>query len=159
MEHSNFNIMKRFLAIFLITLMFACGQDNSSPNEILEASPYLIGKWEGAGGFFDKDLNKIMGEVPIKINITSPEDITVTIGEAGLKEIEMHKTNYGIELKGLLDKNIKDGIDLNKDHVIFLLVFQGENLRDLKMIDANFHVKTNYFFDFSMRVGGVMLKK
>ena len=151
--------MKRFLAIFLIVLMFSCVQDNSSPKEILDASPFLIGKWEGTGGFFDKDLNNIMGEVSIKINITSPEHITVAIGEARLKEIEMHKTNYGIELKGLLDKNIKDSIDLNKDHVIFLLVFQGENLEDLKVIDANFHVKTNYFFDFSMRVGGVMLKK
>jgi len=151
--------MKRFFAVFLIALMLACNQDNSSTALILEKNPHLIGEWTGIGGFMDRDLSNKMKEVPVQIKIFSTDHISAKIGEAHLMEIELRKASYGIDLKGVLDKKIKDSIDFNKDHVIFLLVLPDENLQDLKVIDANFHVKTNYFFDFSMRVGGVMLKK
>ena len=56
MEDSNLKIMKRIFSGFLIALMFACGQDNSSKEEILDANPYLIGEWIGTGGFMDRFL-------------------------------------------------------------------------------------------------------
>lgn len=159
MEDSKLKIMKRIFPVFLIALMFACGQNNSSEEEILDANPYLIGEWTGAGGFLDRDLAHTMGEVAIEIKISSDDPISAKIGEAHLQDIELSKASYGIDLKGALDKKIKDGIDFDKDHVIFLLVLPDGNLKDLKLIDANFHAKTNYFFDFNMKVGGVMLRK
>lgn len=151
--------MKRIFSGFLIALMFACGQDNSSKEEILDANPYLIGEWIGTGGFMDRDLANTMAEVAIEIKITSADGISAKIGEAHLQDIELSKASYGIDLKGVLDKKIKDSLDFDKDHVIFLLVLPDGNLQDLKLIDANFHAKTNYFFDFNMKVGGVMLRK
>jgi hypothetical protein len=100
-----------------------------------------------------------MGEVPVEIILAADYKISAKIGEAYLTEVEIAKANYGIELRGVLDAKIKETIDFDKDHVIFLLVLQNENPQNLEVIDANFHVKSNYIFDFDMRVGGVMLRK
>lgn len=105
------------------------------------------------------DFAKSMGEVPVEIILAADNTISAKIGEAHLTEIEIAKAKFGIELRGVLDTKIKDAVDFDKDHVIFLLVLPDENLQKLELIDANFHVKTNYAFDFSMRVGGVMLRK
>jgi len=42
---------------------------------------------------------------------------------------------------------------------LILFVVPEENREDMTTADANFHVKSNYTFDFGMRVGGVMLTK
>lgn len=151
--------MKRFFVLCFITLSVSCGHDKSSPKEILDSHPYLIGEWLGVGGFMHVDFAKSMGEVPVEIILAADYKISAKIGEAHLKEIEVATANYGIELRGVLDSKIKDTIDFDKDHVVFLLVLPDENRQNLNLIDANFHVKSNYAFDFDMRVGGVMLRK
>jgi hypothetical protein len=150
--------MRRFLVLCFITLFISCGHDRSSPKEILDSNPYLIGKWSGTGGFLHVDFAKSMGEVPVEIILAADNTISAKIGEAHLTEIEIAKANYGIELRGVADAKIKDDSNFDKDHEIILLVLPDNN-QNIDLIDANFHVKTNYFFDFSMRVGGVMLKK
>ena len=151
--------MKRFFMLCCIAFFISCGHDKSSPKEILDSHPFLIGEWSGVGGFMHMDFAKSMGEVPVEIILAADYKISAKIGEAHLTEIEIARSNYGIELRGVLDAKIKDAVDFDKDHVIVLLVLPDENLQKLELIDANFHVKTNYAFDFSMRVGGVMLHK
>ncbi|MDN3643324.1 hypothetical protein QWY87_11465 [Lutimonas halocynthiae] len=151
--------MKQFFLLCFIVLFTSCAHDKSSPEEILDSHPYLIGEWSGVGGFMHVDFAKSMGEVPVEINIAAYNNISAKIGEAHLIQIEIAKANYGIELRGVLDARIKETIDFEKDHVVFLLVLPDENRQNLKVIDANFHVKSNYAFDFGMRVGGVMLRK
>jgi len=46
-----------------------------------------------------------------------------------------------------------------KDHLIILLVTPLKDKDGALVSDANFHLKSNYVWDFTMRVGGVMLKK
>jgi len=151
--------MKQFFLLCFIVFLISCGHDKSSPKEILDSHPYLIGEWSGVGGFMHVDFAKSMGEVPVEIILAADYKISAKIGEAYLTEVEIAKANYGIELRGVLDAKIKETIDFDKDHVIFLLVLQNENPQNLEVIDANFHVKSNYIFDFDMRVGGVMLRK
>lgn len=151
--------MKQFSLLCFFVFFISCGHDKSSPKEILDSHPYLIGEWSGVGGFMHVDFAKSMGEVPVEIILAADNTISAKIGEAHLTEIEIAKAKFGIELRGVLDTKIKDAVDFDKDHVIFLLVLPDENLQKLELIDANFHVKTNYAFDFSMRVGGVMLRK
>ena len=151
--------MKQFFLLCFIVFLISCGHDKSSPKEILDSHPYLIGEWSGVGGFMHVDFAKSMGEVPVEIILAADYKISAKIGEAHLTKIEIAKANYGIVLRGVLDAKIKETIDFDKDHVIFLLVLQNENPQNLEVIDANFHVKSNYIFDFDMRVGGVMLRK
>jgi len=151
--------MKQFFLLCFIVFLISCGHDKSSPKEILDSHPYLIGEWSGVGGFMHVDFAKSMGEVPVEIILAADYKISAKIGEAHLTKIEIAKAKYGIELRGVFDAKIKETIDFDKDHVIFLLVLQNENPQNLEVIDANFHVKSNYIFDFDMRVGGVMLRK
>ena len=44
-----------------------------------------------------------------------------------------------------------------KDHLIILLVTPEERKGGVVVSNANFHLKSNYLFDFGMRVGGVTL--
>ena len=43
--------------------------------------------------------------------------------------------------------------------VIILMILLEENRTSISDIDANFHLKNNYAFDFTMKVGGVKLTK
>ncbi len=151
--------MKNLAVMFILTLLISCVGQNTD-NEILVASnPYLIGKWTGDGNFLDVDLDKEIGKIRIEIEIKKDNKILAKIGKAQLINTSIAESKYGFEIKGKLDSKLKDECDLDKDHLIILLVLPKQNKGDVLTSDANFHLKSNYTFDFSMRVGGVILTK
>ena len=151
--------MKNLAVMFILTLLISCVGKNTD-NEILVASnPYLIGKWTGDGNFLDVDLDKEIGKIRVEIEIKEDNKILAKIGKAQLINTSIAESKYGFEIKGKLDSNLKDECDLDKDHLIILLVLPKQNKGDVLTSDANFHLKSNYTFDFSMRVGGVILTK
>ncbi len=150
--------MKNSALMLIFILAISCNHKPDNGNSVA-SNPFLIGKWAGEGRFLDINLNNEVGVVKIEIEIKEDNTILGIIGEAQLINASITETKYGFEIKGKLDSELKKGSDLNKDHLIILLVIPEENRKDVTKSDANFHLKSNYTFDFSMRVGGVLLTK
>ena len=144
--------------MFILILALSCSQRPGNGN-LVSSNPFLIGKWTGEGRFFDTDLHAEVGLVKIEIVIKGDSAIHCKIGEALMINTSIAKTKYGFEIRGELVSTVKKGMDLDKNHLIILLVLPEEGRDDVTTSDANFHLKSNYFFDFSMRVGGVKLTK
>jgi len=141
-----------------LLLVMGCKQMPSDENLVTD-NPFLLGKWTGEGKFFDADLNKEVGLVKIEIEIGEHNIIQGKIGEALLINTSIAEAKYGFAIKGELDSEFKKGIEPKKKFLLILLVLPEEGRSDVATSDANFHLKSNYTFDFTMRVGGVMLKK
>jgi len=145
--------------MFILILAISCNNQNTDNENLIASNPYLIGKWTGEGRFLDRDLDKEIGIIKIEIEIKEDNTIHGKIGEAKLVNTRIAEAKYGFEIRGKLDSKLKNGNDLKKNHLIILLVLPEENRKDVTTSDANFHLKSNYTFDFSMRVGDVILSK
>ena len=153
-------VFAKVIYAFLLGLLLVMGCSEMPSNDNLVAdNPYLLGKWAGEGRFFDTDLNSEVGLVKIEIEINEDNAVDCKIGEALLINTSIAEAKYGFEIKGELDTKLKKGIELDKKYLIILLVLPEEGRSDVSMSDANFHLKSNYTFDFNMRVGGVKLTK
>lgn len=151
--------MKYIAIIFVTFFIVSCGQQRPDNEKIIKSNPYLIGKWMGEGRFLDTDLFKEVGMILVEIEITKDNEVFARIGEAIFTNTSIHKANYGFEIKGKLDRKVSNSTDLDKDCAIILLVLSTENSENASFSDANFHLKSNFTFDFGMRVGGVKLIK
>jgi len=148
----------KYLAIILVTFFtISCGQQILDSENVIQSNPYLVGKWIGEGRFLDKDLHEEIGDIIVEI--TKDNKVLARIGEATFTNTNIYKADYGFEIKGKLDKKVASSADLDKDCVIILLVLPKENRENAISSDANFHLKSNFTFDFGMRVGGVKLIK
>ncbi len=151
--------MNKLRVIVLLFLVFACDSFQSGDENIVSSHPFLVGVWEGEGILLDTDVTEKMGKIPIRITIESDEKIELSIGNTFVIDPKIKKAGFGFEIFGLLDSEINDDIPLNKSHLIILLVIPKDGSDEINYSLADFHLKTNYMFDFSMRVGGVHLKK
>ena len=148
--------MRNLIILLLLSFVTACSGPEKAEN-IVESHPYLVGKWSGEGGFLDTDLKNEIGDVWVEFEIFNDNSVTGKIGDAQIIDAELSIANYGIGITGMLDSKIKDGHELDKDHIIILLVLPEDYQGDINTSDAKFHLKSNSIFDFGMRVGGVML--
>jgi len=146
------------LAILLILAMSCTGRQGKN-EKLIASNPYLTGTWKGEGNFLDMSLNASIGSVPFEIVIDKDNIVSGKVGEARLTKTSIRKADYGFEIRGILDAKLKKDQDLDRKHLVILLVMPEDNRDSVRYSDANFHLKNNYFFDFAMRVGGVGLTK
>jgi len=147
------------MRIILITSLFvllnlnSCLQDTPKETKIV-LDPVLTGYWTGEAQFINVDLNAELGKVPIKISISEENTIRGSFGEAKLSNGTMTLEDGRFDLVAHLDGMINSEFGLYKRFVvIFGTIPVGND------INAEFHLKSNLFFDFSMRQGGVDLVK
>ena len=114
----------------------------------------LQGTWEGSGRFLDIKWAKEIGFLPIQINFAADGTVTGSVGDATLIETELRNwKDDGFEVRALIDGNIKEGKIYRKNHfIIFGHIQQNE-------MELNYHLKSNFIFDFTMHVCGVRLKR
>ena len=117
----------------------------------------FIGNWEGTGRFYNVKLADQMGPVSFELTIT--EDLTVTgsIGDSQLlpATLEVDEWNKGFTAECRIQGNPFSDKRFHKKYVILLLrPVEGDEISG-----SDFHMKNNLFFDFSMRVGGMDLKR
>ena len=151
--------MNKLRLIVLVFLVFACDNFQKGDKHIVASHPFLVGVWEGQGWLLDTDVSEKMGEISFSVNIESDEKIEISIGNTFVIDPKIKKAGFGFEIFGILNSEINDEVHLNKTHLIILLVIPSDNSDKMSNSLADFHLKTNYMFDFSMRVGGVHLKK
>lgn len=126
---------------------------------VISTHPELIGKWAGEGQFLDVALDKELGKVALEVEIGKDGTLTGKIGDAKLAKTSIAKARYGFEIHAILDARVKKDKSEKRDHLIILLVTPVKDKDGALVSDANFHLKSNFTFDLTMRVGGVMLKK
>ena len=157
--------LKTFLAIpivLLITVSFIFSPDTrvvTSEKElsaIFKMYPNFYGTWNGKGRFMNTSLSKEVGLIPFQINVRKDKTIVGSVGDAILSEVEIMESKYGIEIQALLSQPVSTNEKIEKDRIILLWV-----LPEIKqnIVEANFHLKNNFFFDPYMNVGGVLLTK
>ncbi|TXG34736.1 hypothetical protein [Seonamhaeicola maritimus] len=150
----------RVLTCFLvIVLSLSCAEPKADNKSVVSSNPYLIGTWSGEGKFLNIDFNKEIGVIPIQMEIKDNYEISGTIGDSELVNTSIAEVGYGFEIRGELSSKIKATSKITKDHLIILLVLPEDGREKVQMSTANFHLKSNYTFDFDMRVGGVNLMK
>lgn len=148
--------MKVLLFLILLVPAASCSDQSSNNETLLKSNPFLTGKWSGDARFFDVDLDEEIGTIPVEVIITK-DTVIGKFGNASLIETSIAEAEYGFEIRGELDSEFRNNDDLNKDHLVILLVIPEENRDRVKSSEANFHLKSNYIFDFNIRVGGVNL--
>ena len=140
---------KSLLAV-LALLSITLSQDNHP------SLSSLTGTWEGSGRFLDIKWANEIGELPIKIMIDTDGGVTGTIGDAILIDTEIGTWKEdGFEIRAIIDGPLKRGKNYRKrkDHfILFGKIHETE-------MDCNYHLKSNYIFDISMNVCGVILKR
>ncbi len=148
-------ILFPFMSLIIISTISCSSQQN---NDLISSNQYLIGKWVGNGKFLDKNLQHF-GLVSFEIEIKKDNTITGKIGDALLIEtaIKKAKNFNGFEVYGILDTKLKKDKELNRKHLIILLNLPKGQNEIINKIDADFHLKTNFTFDFGMKVGNVQL--
>lgn len=155
----NNSVMKNLMYLLMSSVLISCLAEGLSQEEIIENNPELIGNWYGVGGFLDMDAAKKLGDVSLEFSIFEEKPITGTIGDATISEMTLSEASYGFEINGILNSRIKEEVDFEKNHLIILLVLPKGQDRVGNTIDANFHLKSNFVFDFDMKVGGVYVSK
>lgn len=151
--------MKTLYATLLALLLMSCNWISSENENIVAENSYLIGTWEGQGRLLDVDVTDKVGDIHIKIVIESDQNISLRVGDVIAENVKIEKANYGFGIFGELNEEISKTTPLDKSHIIVLLVLPKEDRDRTDLSLGNFHLKTNYFFDFSMRVGAVALQK
>ena len=147
------------LGLLLTILILSSAAQAAETEDVVAANPLLVGKWTGEGGFLNAALDRNVGKVSLEIEIKKDHTVSGRIGDANLTKTSIGKAPYGFEIRGVLDSPIKKDTLEKKNHLIVLLLTPSKNAEGALVSDANFHLKSNYLFDFTMQVGGVMLKK
>ena len=146
--------------LIAIVVMGLLNTESFGQNETLvKDNPFLMGQWSGSGAFLDTNIRDKVGDVSIIVDIFQDGQVSVNFDDYDMKDIRLVETKYGFEIRGGIEPFSKSGVEFKKDKLIILLVFPKTDRETVTRSDANFHLKSNYFFDFTMRVGGVILNK
>ncbi len=146
--------MKNRFYLLMILLVISCGHELIKTDAV--NLDQFIGDWQGEGHFYNVNLGNELGPIRITLRITPDLEIMGTVGDAELEdaEIEVDDYNDGIMIKGTVSGNIFPNDDFQKTHITFLL----KKVEDDRSI-GDFHLASNFIFDFSMRPGEMTLKR
>jgi hypothetical protein len=114
----------------------------------------LAGHWTGVGRFYDVELKKRLGPLPFDLVISPDLTLSGTAGGATIQPSKGERHGKQVDFKALLSGELRPGTDLKKDHLV-LLVTRVDDAE----ASADFHLKSNFTFDFTMRPGAVELKR
>ncbi len=151
--------MKRLLLIVVVIGFISCNTQKLDTDKIIDDHTFLIGTWTGEGKFLDVDLQNEIKTVPVRLQINPDHSIQASIAESNISNISIQKAKYGFEIKGMLSNDITHGKASNKNHFVLLFIVPNNADSTTSGVDANFHLKSNFAFDATMRVGGVILRK
>jgi len=143
------NVIKGLVLCMTLCLLTACVQE-----EFTGSCPELYGSWEGSGKLFNVKTNDLIGQIPFSIAVHPDNSVSGDLGDAQLMDAHIEEWRYGYRVKGTLKGDVKSEVKLDKNCLFILLFYVDE-----EKIDGNFHIKSNFFFDFSMEVGGFTLTR
>ncbi len=139
--------------VLVIPLLTSCSHSSA----LLRVDPVIRGNWNGEGWFLDVKLDREYGRFPVAITVHPDNTVHGNLGAASIKEGTIEQTTSHFEVRGRLIGPVFEKGSLpaeGKDCVIMLIQLENGSFKD-----GNIHLKTNFTFDFTMRVGGLTLTK
>lgn len=117
----------------------------------------IYGSWAGHSQFLDVALHQEYGTFPVVVEVRSDNTVTGTVGVASITDAKVVQRSNDYLIRGRLKGSVFKQGSLPREHkdcVIMLIELENGNFKD-----GNLHLKTNFTFDFSMRVCGLTLDR
>lgn len=114
----------------------------------------LIGRWSGTGTFFSADLRKKVDSIPFELEIGSDRSGKGRLGGVALSEMLVKPNRNYVEIRGRLARPISSDPVLAKDRLVLVITGLGDST-----MNTEFHLKTNFAYDLTMREGRVVLAR
>ena len=114
----------------------------------------LIGRWSGTGTFFSADLRKKVDSIPFELEIGSDRLGKGRLGGVALSEVLVKPNRNYVEIRGRLARPISSDPVLAKDRLVLVITGLGDST-----MNTEFHLKTNFVYDVTMREGRVVLAR
>lgn len=133
--------MIHLLLVLLLPFVPALAQEPFRAN--------IVGRWSADARLFDRHIRA--GTMPLGAELEFADDLTLTgrIGNAPIPQTRpFSRTATRLEYRVRLSRPVHDHPDLKKDHLLIIVTLSpGPGL------DADFHLKSRFGFDPTMRVG------
>ncbi|HEX6048702.1 MAG TPA: hypothetical protein VFZ21_05530 [Gemmatimonadaceae bacterium] len=114
----------------------------------------LFGRWSGTGTFFSADLRKKVDSIPFELEIDPDRAGKGRVGEVLLSDVLVKPNRNYLEVRGRLARPISSDPALDKDRLVLVITELGDST-----MNAEFHLKTNFVYDLTMREGRVALTR
>lgn len=108
----------------------------------------LYGHWVGSGTFNESDPRRTVGALSFDLQFSADGSATGQVGGASLKDVQF----VGQEVRAILVGQVHPSI--SKDHLILMT-----DPSDQDTMEAGFHLKSNYAWDFGMLTGQAKLTR
>lgn len=114
-----------------------------------EPAASIVGVWTGDARLFDKKLREQTTPLATTIQFHSNLDLSGSVGNARFSRTAVASSSPDkIEYRILLDGFVKDLPELRKSHLVVIVTLRKDG-----QLDADFHLKSRFGFDPTMRVG------
>ena len=153
------NLSKSALQMIFLMLLVSCPDDSVGSTVLIQDHPYLVGEWVGEGRLMDRKRNTEYGPIQISVHVGKENVLNARIGDAEIESPKIESAKYGFLISGMLSAPIKLGKPLDKPYAFILLVLPESGREMVTRSEANFHLKSNRFFDLGMFNGGVVLER
>jgi hypothetical protein len=114
----------------------------------------LVGRWSGAGTFFNAELRQKVDSVPFVLQIEPDRTGTGHVAGIALRDIAMKQNGRYVEVRARLARPIASDPALDKDRLVLVFTTVSDTAAE-----AEFHLKTNFVYDLKMREGRVTLAR
>jgi hypothetical protein len=139
----------RSIALLLPMVMLLAGRPSTH-----QVPSTLVGRWEGVGVFSDSTLQAEAGPVPLTAEIAADGSGSGRMGKATLREVRVGQSRRYVEVRALLDTPVAAHRRLDKDRLVLVIT-----RLDSATAESEFHLKSNFLFDPTMREGRITLKR
>ena len=148
---SKMKLRSRLIAVLTLSL---CSQVLGQGDTV--NLDQFIGDWYGEGHFYNVNLSAELGILRFTLRVTADMKISGSVGNAEFvdTEIEVDEWNDGYMIKGTVTGKIFPNNEFHKKRITVLL----KDVHD-DVIVGDFHLASNFIFDFSMRPGEITLRK
>lgn len=113
------------------------------------AQSRIVGSWTADARLFDKRIRARATPLEAKLSFSEDHALSGRIGDADIPPTRPHsKSPKKLMYRVLLPRPVRDLDELRKDHMI-IIVTLGAGVT----LDADFHLKSRFGFDPTMRAG------
>ena len=114
----------------------------------------LVGRWSGTGTFFNAELRKKADSLPFELDIAPDRSGSGRVDAVDLREVRVKPTRDYVEVRAKLARPIRSDRALAKDRLVLVVTALSDST-----VEAEFHLKTNFVYDLTMREGRVLLTR
>jgi hypothetical protein len=114
----------------------------------------LAGHWTGQGRFYNADFQKQHGSIPFDLTVSPDLVLSGTAGGAAITPARGERHGQQVDFELLLTGDVLPGTDFKKDHLVLVVT-----RADGAAVSGDFHLKSNFVFDLTMRPGALELKR